>query len=127
MVRWIFSSACGLLAVVAVAACSAGSPEAPVSTSSAPLTICNCPLETPDSAPCTCPSPDASPVCHRVVCPRGEIWDEASCSCVQACIDADDCHGALPDLCEVCPNGGDGCARWKCVKHRCEIRFCPAN
>jgi len=105
MIRFIFGSVCGLLAVSAVVACSAGGPEATVSTSSAPLVICNYPLETPDSAPCTCPAPDAGPVCHH----------------------ADDCQGVLPDLCEVCPNGGDGCAHWECVKHQCEIRFCPAR
>jgi hypothetical protein len=125
MVRSIFGSALGFFAFALIAACSASGPEAPTSTSSAPLTICNCPLETPDSAPCTCEPPDSGPVCDPILCPRGEIWDRASCSCVPLCIVAADCHGALPDLCEVCPSGGDGCAHWKCVDFKCEIAFCP--
>ena len=90
-------------------ACSSESPETPVSTSNEALAICNCPLEMPDGAVCTCPGPDAG---HAHV---------------RECNHADDCRGPLPALCEVCPNGGDGCAHFECVKHHCEVAFCPAK
>jgi hypothetical protein len=127
MVRPIFGSALGFVAVAAVSACSASAPEVAASTSSASLTICSCPLETPDSGPCTCTPPEAGPVCDPLVCPPGELWDKATCSCVKACITAANCRGALPDLCRVCPNGGDGCAHWECVDFKCEIGFCSAE
>jgi hypothetical protein len=86
-------------------------------------------------SPCTCqpgtacapnPIPDVPGrcvVCDPIVCPAGQTWDRALCECV-GCVTAADCHGALPQLCRVCPNGGDGCAHWACVDHTCEIAYC---
>ena len=42
----------------------------------------------------------------------------------ESCVTASNCHGALPDLCRVCANGGDGCAHWACVSGQCEINYC---
>jgi hypothetical protein len=42
----------------------------------------------------------------------------------ESCVTASNCHGALPDLCRVCANGGDGCAHWACVSRKCEIEYC---
>jgi len=42
-----------------------------------------------------------------------------------SCKTASDCHGALPDLCEVCSGGGSGCAHWECESGKCEIGYCP--
>jgi len=47
------------------------------------------------------------------------------CKCAE-CNCASECHGPLPDLCLVCPNGGDGCAHWTCVNHQCTIAYCPS-
>jgi hypothetical protein len=72
--------------------------------------------------------PGRCAVCDPIKCPTGETWDRALCECVPTapeCVTAADCHGALPDLCKVCPNGGDGCAHFACVDHQCEIAFCP--
>jgi hypothetical protein len=44
--------------------------------------------------------------------------DAAECSV------ASDCKGALPALCEVCTNGGDGCAKFACNAGICEIVYC---
>jgi hypothetical protein len=40
------------------------------------------------------------------------------------CHRADECHGALPQLCKKCRDGKDGCAHWACERHRCVVRYC---
>ncbi|HSY21761.1 MAG TPA: hypothetical protein VK841_06585 [Polyangiaceae bacterium] len=40
------------------------------------------------------------------------------------CSVASDCKGALPALCEVCTNGGDGCAHFTCNAGVCAIAYC---
>ena len=40
------------------------------------------------------------------------------------CIRASQCHGPLPHICRKCKDGGDRCAHWACVRHRCTISIC---
>ena len=40
------------------------------------------------------------------------------------CTSAGDCHGALPDICEVCSGGGSACAHFECVKKHCTTVIC---
>ena len=65
------------------------------------------------------------PVCDPVVCPSGQSFDTTLCKCVApGCKTAADCTGPLPQLCEVCPEGGSGCAHFACVAGQCQIAFC---
>jgi len=40
------------------------------------------------------------------------------------CAAPTDCKGALPALCEVCTNGGNGCAHFTCNAGVCAIAYC---
>lgn len=40
------------------------------------------------------------------------------------CITPGDCTGALPALCELCSDGGSGCAHFTCVNNQCGIGYC---
>jgi hypothetical protein len=42
----------------------------------------------------------------------------------KSCSTASQCHGILPQLCIKCKNGGEGCAHWACVHHKCVVRYC---
>jgi hypothetical protein len=105
-------------------ACSSSpsSPETSVSSSTEAVSICNCPLETGDAS-CTC-APTAD---EHERCRHGERWDHGRCERrpKPECVTAADCSGPLPQLCEVCADGGDGCAHFACVDGDCEIAFCP--
>jgi endosialidase-like protein len=35
-----------------------------------------------------------------------------------------DCHGPLPALCELCPDGASGCAHWECRGGVCVTAYC---
>ena len=64
------------------------------------------------------------PVCDPLVCPAGEHWDLTLCQCVPTCATAADCTGALPQFCEVCADGGAGCAHFECISGACQIATC---
>lgn len=42
-----------------------------------------------------------------------------------ACKVADDCKGALPEICQECTGGKQGCAHHVCMAGKCDIRVCP--
>jgi len=37
------------------------------------------------------------------------------------------CTGPLPDLCELCTDGSDGCAHWVVEDGKCEIQYCTPH
>jgi hypothetical protein len=37
-----------------------------------------------------------------------------------------ECKGALPDICEICPDGKSECAHFVIVDGKCEIQICPS-
>ena len=37
-----------------------------------------------------------------------------------------DCHGPLPGVCQLCPDGSNGCAHWECRAGNCVIGYCSA-
>jgi hypothetical protein len=43
------------------------------------------------------------------------------------CQTAADCHGALPQICQVCSNGSNGCAHFECTGGVCTIAYCAAT
>ena len=113
-----------LLGLGGLVACSSSpsSTETDVSRSAEAVSICNCPLETGDAS-CTC----APPADDDKRCRPGERWERGRCERgpKPECLAASDCTGPLPQLCEVCSDGGDGCAHFACVDGDCEIAFCP--
>jgi len=40
------------------------------------------------------------------------------------CMMPTDCTGALPALCEICSDGGNGCAHFTCIDNQCGIGYC---
>lgn len=69
--------------------------------------------------PCAC--------VQNVVCVKGDHWDSQLCRCVPdapACTTAADCTGALPQICQVCPNGTTACAHFECVGGQCQVAIC---
>jgi hypothetical protein len=60
-------------------------------------------------------------------CSSAPPTDASSSDLSAKCDEADQCHGALPDLCKVCEGGGDGCAHWACVDHKCVTEYCPTT
>src|SRR5579871_1866472 len=44
---------------------------------------------------------------------------------LKGCNKASDCHGPLPQLCEVCSGGTSACAHWECKAHKCVDTICP--
>jgi hypothetical protein len=65
------------------------------------------------------------PMCDPVVCPSGETFDSKLCKCIPSgCKTAADCTGPLPQLCQVCADGGSACAHWSCVAGRCQVALC---
>jgi hypothetical protein len=40
------------------------------------------------------------------------------------CEQASDCKDAVPQFCQQCPNGSNGCAHWDCVSGACVIITC---
>jgi hypothetical protein len=44
-----------------------------------------------------------------------------------SCHKASDCHGALPDICELCGDGTSECAHWACESGKCVDVICPAT
>jgi len=91
-----------------------------------------------DSALCKCvPNvdagtvPDAKPTCvDNVLCIQGDHFDTTLCKCVpntspNTCNSATDCTGALPALCQLCADGGNGCAHFTCVAGQCQVAYCP--
>lgn len=65
------------------------------------------------------------PVCDPIPCPSGTTFDASLCECVApACRTAADCNGPLPQLCELCGDGGAGCAHWACLGGACQTAFC---
>lgn len=76
-----------------------------------------------------------APACiENQLCVRGSHWDTVECKCVMdadnSCHDVSDCHGPLPQLCEVCSTtngtvtGGTACAHWACKQGQCAIAIC---
>ncbi len=47
--------------------------------------------------------------------------------CVVGCQTAANCTGPLPQVCQVCTDGSDGCAHWACVAGKCEITYCTCE
>ena len=76
---------------------------------------------------------DAAPTCiDNVLCIQGDHFDTTLCKCVPdttpttpACGVATDCTGALPALCQLCPDGGSACAHFTCVAGQCQVAYCP--
>jgi hypothetical protein len=75
-------------------------------------------------------------ICECPACLAGQSCPPCSCSCGSAgstcipplppaaCSTAADCHGALPALCMVCANGGNGCAHFVCDQGQCQVAYC---
>lgn len=97
---------------------------------------CKCvPNQPPVTAFCTqdadCPAGDVCGPPSPIKCPPTALCIPAR-QCipapadagVNACKTAADCHGALPDICEVCPNGGTACAHFVCMAGTCEVAIC---
>ncbi len=65
----------------------------------------------------------------NVLCIRGDRFDTTLCKCVPdttpSCSSASDCTGAVPALCQLCANGGYGCAHFACVAGQCQLAYCP--
>src|SRR5512142_709666 len=67
--------------------------------------------------------PEVSGRCEcvqNVLCVVGDHFARNLCKCVpdsgaSSCVTAADCKGALPALCEQCPDGGTACAHFACV------------
>jgi hypothetical protein len=51
----------------------------------------------------------------------------APAEAAQRCSTARQCHGALPQICMRCSNGGSACAHWACVRHTCEVQLCGGH
>jgi hypothetical protein len=84
-----------------------------------------CPSSTVCGGGCDSQVNGTCPVCDPIPCPSGETFDSTLCACVQgACKTAADCQGALPALCEICGDGGFGCAHWTCPSGACVESFC---
>jgi hypothetical protein len=65
------------------------------------------------------------PVCDPIKCPAGESFSTTLCECVPVgCTTAAQCSGPLPQICELCGDGGAACAHWSCVAGQCEIAIC---
>jgi hypothetical protein len=65
------------------------------------------------------------PVCDPIVCPTGQVFDSTLCKCVTPpCTTAADCTDPLPQLCQVCADGGTACAHWSCVAGQCQVTTC---
>ncbi len=90
--------------------------------------LCQC---VPDEDAGGMPAVDARPACvDTVLCVQGDHFDTVLCKCVPdtsstGCANASDCQGALPALCQQCPDGSSGCAHFECVAAKCEIAYCP--
>jgi len=89
-----------------------------------------------DQALCECvPNLDAATsdvgnCIDNVLCIKGDHFDTSLCRCVPnsaagTCSTAADCTGALPALCQICSDGGNGCAHFECVAGQCSIAYCP--
>jgi hypothetical protein len=90
-------------------------------------TLCKC---VPDQDAGAVPPVDAQPTCvDNVLCIQGDHFDTTLCKCVPdtkpSCNKATDCTGALPALCQLCANGGTGCAHFTCVAGQCQVAYCP--
>ena len=93
-------------------------------------TLCQC---VPDQDAGAVPPVDAQPACvDNVLCIKGDHFDTTLCKCVPdtstiapSCSNAADCTGALPALCQLCANGGYGCAHFTCVAGQCNVAYCP--
>jgi hypothetical protein len=91
-------------------------------------TLCKC---VPNEDAGTVPPADAKPACiDNVLCIQGDHFDPAICGCVldkspNTCNNATDCVGALPALCQLCADGGTGCAHFTCVAGQCQVAYCP--
>ena len=91
-------------------------------------TLCKC---VPNEDAGTVPPADAKPACiDNVLCIQGDHFDTAICGCVpdkspNTCNNATDCIGALPALCQLCADGGTGCAHFTCVAGQCQVAYCP--
>lgn len=109
-------------APTAVHACVSG-PGGPCGTVG--KETCECGPETTCQANPDPNFPGVCVFCERTQCAEGQRWDRASCQCITPCRAADECKGALPDLCKVCPAGeSGGCAHWSCVDNACQITYC---
>jgi hypothetical protein len=91
-------------------------------------TLCKC---VPNEDAGTVPPVDAKPACvDNVLCIQGDHFDTTICGCVpnkspNTCNNATDCTGALPALCQLCADGGTGCAHFTCVAGQCQVAYCP--
>jgi hypothetical protein len=66
---------------------------------------------------------------HLCACAGGSYCLSAGAACIAPtapcpCQTAADCDGPLPAVCEICADGGDGCAHFVCVGGACETAFC---
>jgi hypothetical protein len=78
----------------------------------------------------TCePARDAACI-DNVLCIQGDHWDPVLCRCVPntaaagGCQSAQDCQGALPQICMVCADGGSACAHFACTGGQCQTVIC---
>jgi len=99
-------------------------------------TLCKCVPDVPTSTFCSqdsdCPAGEVCAGRSPIVCPPNAFCVPARI-CVPAPVDAGapacttaaDCHGALPALCELCPDGNPACAHFVCVAGACDVAICP--
>jgi hypothetical protein len=98
--------------------------------------LCKC---VPNQDGAVSPPVDAGTCVETVLCIMGDHFDNKLCKCVPnqdgptrpdgsgglVCASAMDCTGALPDLCQICSDGGTGCAHFTCVANKCQVAYCP--
>ena len=91
-------------------------------------TLCKC---IPNEDAGTVQPADTKPTCiDNVLCIQGDHFDTNLCKCVpdtssSICSSATDCTGALPALCQLCADGGSGCAHFTCAAGQCQVAYCP--
>jgi hypothetical protein len=98
--------------------------------------LCKC---VPNEDGAVSPPADAGKCIETVLCIVSDHFDSKLCKCVPnqdaatraddggglGCTSAKDCTGALPALCQICVDGGTGCAHFTCVANKCQIAYCP--
>jgi hypothetical protein len=100
-----------LLAIGALAAC--GPDLAPTGTESSEQDLQDCPQACSQACPEGSYCQADANGCMSCKVPAGDYCEQAS-----------DCKDAVPQFCQQCPNGSNGCAHWDCVSGACVIITC---
>ena len=72
---------------------------------------------------------DAPGCVENALCIKGSHWDSSACKCVPTiagCSGDADCHGPLPQFCQLCSDGNSGCAHHECIAGKCAVVTCSS-